>query len=201
LGLDQAVFTFIAAGQTPDPAAWWLVFLDDSDQATALAYHDLTAQGLPLSKVFAKTIQDDNTSLSVGASHEICEMAVDPWLNGAYQDANGVFWAAEVCDPVEADQYAYLIDGTLVSDFVTPDWFAHKHAQGTVDFRNNARSAFEVLAGGYAQYFDPQRGWTQVSGPQAERSAPSTACEGSRRVRRRRGQQCWFRGEPRSPKR
>jgi hypothetical protein len=26
--------------QTPGPGAWWLVFLDNSDQAGALAYHD-----------------------------------------------------------------------------------------------------------------------------------------------------------------
>jgi len=56
--------------------SWWLVFLDDSDQADALAYHDLTEDGLPISKVFVKTILADNASVSVGATHELCEMAV-----------------------------------------------------------------------------------------------------------------------------
>ena len=32
--------------------AWALVFLDDVDQPGALAYHDLTPDGLPISKVF-----------------------------------------------------------------------------------------------------------------------------------------------------
>jgi len=33
---------------------WAMVFLDDADQPGALAYHDLTPDGLPLSKVFVK---------------------------------------------------------------------------------------------------------------------------------------------------
>ena len=32
--------------------AWGVVFLDTADQANALAYHDLTPDGLPVSKVF-----------------------------------------------------------------------------------------------------------------------------------------------------
>src|SRR5262245_11078834 len=32
--------------------AWAMIFLDDADQAGALAYHDLTPEGLPEAKVF-----------------------------------------------------------------------------------------------------------------------------------------------------
>ena len=42
------------------PGAWAMVFLDDADQPGALAYHDLTPDGLPISKVFVKTTLDDN---------------------------------------------------------------------------------------------------------------------------------------------
>ena len=35
--------------------AWAMVFLDDADAPGALAYHDLTPAGLPLSKVFVRT--------------------------------------------------------------------------------------------------------------------------------------------------
>src|SRR5262249_21785960 len=34
------------------PGNWAMVFLDDADQPGALAYHDLTPDGLPVSKVF-----------------------------------------------------------------------------------------------------------------------------------------------------
>ena len=143
--MGAATFAFNPKQQAPPAGSWWVVFLDNIDQVNALAYHDLTNEGLPISKVFVKTIQADKASLSVGASHEICEMAVDPWLNSAYQDQQGVFWAGEVCDPVEADQYGYQIGGILVSDFVTPNWFGHKNAVGAIDLQQHANTAFQVF--------------------------------------------------------
>ena len=177
-GVGEANFTFVRKDQSPEAGAWWVVFLDDSDQADALAYHDLTNEGLPISKVFVKTILADKASISVGATHEICEMAVDPWLNSAYQDPRGTFWAGEVCDPVEDDQYGYEIAGILVTDFVTPNWFAHEHAHGHIDFKNHAHKAFDVLDGGYAQKFDPNQGWVQVTGSMARghRAATERTC-------------------------
>ena len=184
-GVDAATFAFVPPNQAPAAGTWWVVFLDDSDQAGALAYHDLTDEGLPISKVFVKTIKADNASVSVGATHEICEMAVDPWLNSAYQDPQGIFWAGEVCDPVEDDQYGYEIDGVLVTDFVTPNWFGHQHAQTTIDLKGHAHAPFEILTGGYAQKFDPQAGWQQVTGSMARRSnRVAHAPDGSRRERR-----------------
>jgi hypothetical protein len=192
-GVGQAEFSFVPKRTKPASGSWWVVFLDDSDQANALAYHDLTNEGLPISKVFVKTIQSDKASVSVGASHEICEMAVDPWLNSAYQDSQGVFWAGEVCDPVEDDQYGYKINGILVSDFVSPNWFGHQHAVGHIDLKVHARAAFEVLSGGYAQKFDPQKGWQQVTGSQAARTNRAHAAPGSRRERRERQWKNWER--------
>jgi hypothetical protein len=186
-GVDDVNFTFIPKGQQPQSGAWWMVFLDNSDQADALAYHDLTDQGLPISKIFVKTIQADNTSVSVGATHELCEMAVDPWLNSAFQDQKGVFWAGEICDPVEDDQYGYQINGVLVTDFITPNWFGHQHAKTQIDLKNHANAAFVVLTGGYAQKFDPKHGWVQVTGSKAMvRQKVAHAPKGSRRERRMR---------------
>jgi hypothetical protein len=193
-GVGEAQFNFVRKGTAPAAGSWWVVFLDDSDQANALAYHDLTNEGLPISKIFVKTILSDKASVSVGATHEICEMAVDPWLNSAYQDAQGVFWAGEVCDPVEDDQYGYDINGTLVTDFVTPNWFGHQHASGAIDFKTHARAPFEVLSGGYAQKFDPQQGWQQVTGSQAlHTNRGAHAPVGSRRERRARQWKHWER--------
>src|ERR1700690_2935964 len=185
-GVDQADFEFLPNTQQPPAGTWWTVFLDDSDQAGALAYHDLTDDGWPLSKVFVRTIiADNNGSISVAATHELCEMAVDPWLNSAYQDQNGTFWAGEVCDPVEADEYGYMIGSVRVTDFVTPNWFGHQRAQTQMDLQSHANSTFEVLSGGYAQQFDPQRGWVQISGSRAGRSKMALHMPpGSRRDRR-----------------
>ena len=185
-GVGEANFTFVPKDQSPAPGTWWVVFLENSDQADALAYHDLTNEGLPISKVFVRSILADKSSISVGATHEICEMAVDPWLNSAYQDPQNTFWAGEVCDPVEDDQYGYEIAGILVTDFVTPNWFAHEHAQGAMDFKGHANAAFEILTGGYAQKFEPRKGWEQVTGSKAQRSKRAHAAKGSRRERRAR---------------
>jgi hypothetical protein len=196
-GLDTATFAFFPPGHVSTGGAWWLVFVDDSDQANALAYHDLTDDGLPMSKVFVKTILADKASLSVGATHEVCEMAVDPWLNKAYQDPTGMFWAGEICDPVEDDRYGYEISGIPVTDFVTPGWFAHTRASGPIDFKQRCRNAFEVLTGGYAQRFDLQQGWVQVTGAIAKWSKRAPAPVGSRRERRARNRNEWKLSAPR----
>jgi hypothetical protein len=192
-GLDQAQFTWTANTQAPPAASWWVVFLDDSDQADALAYHDVTESGLPLAKIFAQTILADNGSISVGATHEICEMAVDPTINLAAQDTNGTFWAYEVCDPVEDPQYAYDINGVLVTDFVTPAWFGFKNATGPLDVQQHVTAPFQVLTGGYAQQFGPE-GWTQITGERAKAAGRRRVLEaprGSRRQRRTKHRSDW----------
>lgn len=161
--VEDAEFVFVEKDQAPPAGAWWMVWLDDSDQADALAYHDLTDDGFPISKVFVKTIETDKASLTVAATHELCEMAVDPTINLSAQDAQGTFWAYESADPVEADQYGYDIDGVTVSNFVLPSWFGVKGSKAPFDFKNRCTDAFQVLPGGYAQKFDPQTGWLQVN--------------------------------------
>ena len=40
--------------------AWAMAFLDDADVAHALGYHDLTPDGLPLSKVFSRRFRRED---------------------------------------------------------------------------------------------------------------------------------------------
>ena len=186
-GVEPATFAFVPNRERPAPRTWWVVFLDNSDQAGALAYHDLTNEGLPIAKVFVDAFLADNASVSVGASHEICEMAVDPWLNSAYQDPTGVFWAGEVCDPVENEQYGYWIGDTLVTNFVTPHWFGRPRPDIQMDLQEHTRAPFQILSGGYAQRFQVHKGWTQVTGAKAMCSLRArTPAKGSRRERRAR---------------
>src|SRR5271154_5703301 len=79
-GVD-AKLTFIPTASAPPGDTWWLTILDDSDQAGALGYHDLTPDGLPLGKVFAATDLKYGNSWSVTASHELLEMLADPNIN------------------------------------------------------------------------------------------------------------------------
>jgi hypothetical protein len=191
--IDQAHFTWTPKTEQAPVTSWWVVFLDDSDQGTDLAYHDLTSAGLPLGKVFVKTILADKSIISVKATHEICEMAVDPNNKLAARHPDGTFWACEICDPVDSDEYGYEINGVRVSDFVTPAWFGAKGATGPYDFKQHVTSAFEVLAGGYAQKMVPQfllaiaqdTGWAQVNGEKAiSKQHVTQPPAGSRRHRR-----------------
>lgn len=151
-------------------ASWGLVILDDADQAGALGYHDLTATGLPLGKVFARTTQQDGGSVSVTTSHELLEMLADPWIDAAVQVAGRTFYALEVCDACEADQYSYLVNGIEVSDFVLPTWF---RAEGLApyDLRGRITQPLELLPGGYIGAWTPSAGWTQKT---ADKTAPKS---------------------------
>jgi hypothetical protein len=99
---------------------WWqIAVLDNPDQAGALGYHELTSQGAPLGKIFAKLDLDSGSSWTATLSHELLEMLADPWINWCAFGSDNKLYALEVCDAVEADNLGYFIDGVLVSDFVT----------------------------------------------------------------------------------
>lgn len=176
---------------------WQIIILDDSNQAGALGYHDVTSAGKPISKVFAKTDQQYQASVSVTISHELLEMLGDPGINltVAEEDNQGnltALLAYEAGDPVEADQYGYEINGVLVSDFIYPSWFGGIEAK-QFDHMSHCSQAGEILSGGYVGKWTPGGGWTQVNGQLAATRESSKAPVGSRRERRARGQANWRR--------
>src|SRR5215471_8080716 len=155
------------------PGAWAMVFLDDADQAGALAYHDLTPDGLPISKVFVKTTLADKQLVSVSASHELVEMLVDPAINmyttgpnpyvayafekafpvpGIALDVNAMY-AYESADPVE--EVTFKVDGVDMSNFVYPAYFEEFRKPGSVQFdhENKVSRPFQILTGGYQIVF------------------------------------------------
>jgi len=182
--------------------AWQLVILDDSDQADALGYHELTSGGLPLGKVFAKSDLTAGTSWTVTASHELLEMLVDPDCNDCAEwdraDGSTWFFAYEVCDAVEADALGYQIDGVLVSNFVTPAWFLSQSLPVPLDFRGDVKAPFTLAPGGYISIFEVGAGvvagWQQVTSDYKP-GGPSAPI-GSRRVRRAMPDRDWRRSNP-----
>jgi hypothetical protein len=200
-GVDAQV-VFVKQGQTPPSGAWQLVILDDSDQAGALGYHDLTKEGLPMGKVFARTDLQNNLSWSVTVSHELLEMLGDPDISltvfNQQTNTSGVLYAYEACDACEADDYGYQIDGVLVSDFVTRSWFV-PGLPGPFDFQEHISSALEILPGGYIGVFDVTRGsgWQQKTNAGDERAILLARKQprGSRRERRSIPRDQWLRSE------
>ena len=203
-GID-ADLTFVLPGQPPGPSSWQLGIFDDSDQAGALGYHDLTQQGPPLAKVFAHTDILYKAQWTVTASHELLEMLADPDINltaMAYAQAGpGLQWlllyAYEVCDPCEADALGYEIGGVLVSDFVFPAWFeTFWQTDGAqFDFQKKIRNPFELAAGGYSSIFDVSggTGWGQFTADESKRAYSARAQVGSRRERRKTPRRQWLR--------
>jgi len=195
----DAELTFIPTGATPPNGTWWLVILDDSDQAGALGYHDLTPDGMPLGKVFAATDLKYGNSWTVTASHELLEMLTDPNINLTVfvQNANttGTLYAYEICDACESDNYGYSIGNVQVSDFVYPAWFETFRTQGSTQFdqTNNIQSPLQLLTGGYIGMFNVNdgSGWTQITGDKKLTETMHRGNVGSRRERRRTPRQSW----------
>jgi hypothetical protein len=148
--------------------AWAMVFLDDADQPGALAYHDLTPDGLPVSKVFVKTTLDDKQLVSVSASHELVEMLVDPAINmmTTGPDPKTVY-AYESADPVE--ESTFPVKGIQMSDFVYPAYFEVFHKAKSVQFDHMklVTKPFQILKGGY-QIIMKNGKETQVFGSKAK---------------------------------
>src|SRR5260370_651012 len=67
-GVDAATFTFVPKHQMPAARSWWLVFLDNSDQAGALADQDLTNEAVPVSKLFVDTLDPHHGWVQVSGS-------------------------------------------------------------------------------------------------------------------------------------
>src|SRR5678816_1209033 len=158
--------------------AWAVVFLDDADVQGALAYHDVTPEGMPLSKVFVKTTLQNHELVSVSASHELAEMLVDPAVQMMTTGPNQrLTYAYESCDPVEA--ISFPVNNIQMSDFVFPSYFEIFRKAGSVPFdqMGKVRKPFQLLAGGYQIVFNGRR-WTEIFG--SERKAKKFAKEDRR---------------------
>ena len=151
--------------------AWAFVFLDNADQANALAYHDLTPDGLPLSKVFVRTTLANNDLVSVSTSHELVEMLVDPAINlmSTGPDPKAVY-AYESADPVEA--LTFNVKGIPMSDFVYPSYFESFRKPNSVKFdqMGKVKRPFQILAGGYQIVFKNGK-WSQIFASRAKEQA------------------------------
>jgi hypothetical protein len=160
--------------------AWAMVFLDNADQAGALAYHDLTPDGLPQAKVFVKTTLDNNELVSVSASHELVEMLVDPAINMMTTGPDQTtIYAYESADPVEA--LSFEVNGIPMSDFVYPSYFEDFRQPNSVQFdqMNQVTAPFQILQGGYQIIFKDGK-WSQTFAPKDEAKKKAFAREDRR---------------------
>ncbi len=143
------------------PARAWAITILNQPRA-GLGVH-LDNNGKPFAE-----IQKGN-DWSITASHELLEMLVDPLGHKLIRDPDidpnsdkhQVEYLVEVGDPCEV--FAYQINGISVSDFITREFYDTNARAGTqFDFLGRLNQAFDVPAGCYISWFDPQDGkWHQ----------------------------------------
>jgi hypothetical protein len=155
------------ATSKPKRSDWQVVFLDDADAADAFGYHDITKNGQPISKVFIKTTIAAGQKVTTTASHELLEMMIDPGAQMWAQNNDGKWYAYEMCDAVEEEEYR--IDGITVCDFVYPSFFESWHRPGSVRFDHLKRVSrpFQTLRNGY-QIVSDGRSAKEIFGSRAK---------------------------------
>jgi hypothetical protein len=168
----SANLTFLSKESKIPSDTWVLYILKETDTVGALGYHELGDNGLPIAKVFAASAKQAGSSWTVTASHEIINMLINPRANlSVFVDVDaksklaGHLYAYEPASPCESEKDGYLVNGTLVSDFVYPDWFepSAKKADTKLDKTGRALKPLEVCAGGYVLVYDITGGaWRPV---------------------------------------
>jgi hypothetical protein len=144
------------------PLGYWpIIIMDKIDDPDAAGYHD-DKNHQPYALV------EYSKSWSLTCSHEMCEMLVDPYGNHMKSglSPNGkerVHYLVEVCDPCEDGKYAYFINGFLVSDFYTPDYFDAAGGDNTkYSFTGAIKQPRQVLKNGYLSWYSPKdKQWHQ----------------------------------------
>lgn len=152
------------------PASRPLIDLSGSrSPAGTGGYHTTGARGRLLAVIY---LQRWGSHWTVGASHELLEMLVDP-----IGETESSSYLEEVCDPVQF--VWYWLHGAWVSDFVTPSWFTG--GPGPWDMAGQIHAPRTFARGGEEDYHTAA-GWHEI-GP----GAVMTRYPKPLRVRRPRG--------------
>lgn len=161
-----------------------IYLLDNSDQADALGYHQLTQGDVPVGFCFVKTTMDAGDQWTATLSHEFLEMLADPFINQtaiAPWGALPTALALEACDPVENHEYPIL--GMAMSNFIYPQWFQEGLPNGTKCDYLGKSQPLTLTAGGYQAYTTDLSNWQQTFGDKCPKHQQQPA-KYSRRGRR-----------------
>jgi hypothetical protein len=151
------------------PNDYWPVIVSANVEGAA-GFHD-DENGQPFALV------EFGAEWSLTASHEVLEMLADPFgrrlragnmLKQAVklgQPERRVRYLVEVCDPSEAGKFGYEVNGVLVSDFYTPEFFDPVAVSSGVrySFTGAIKEPRIVLEDGYISWHDTVTDhWMQV---------------------------------------
>jgi hypothetical protein len=138
------------------PLGYWpIIIRDDIGEPGALGVH-LDKDNQP----FALVTFSDSWPLT--ASHEALEMLADPFGNrlvagdSPAPDQGRVEFLVEVCDPCEAADFGYTVNGITLSDFYTPGFFDPVQSPSErYSFTGAITEPRQVLKGGYLSWHEP----------------------------------------------
>lgn len=170
-GIDATISAFDQLADVPT-GFWPIIIRNDIGFPGAAGIH-LDENKKPFGLVQA------SNRWTLTASHEILETLADPMGNRtisaeSIKAGQGfVEYLVEVCDPSEDDDFSYQINGVIVSDFYTPDFFLPRQS-GNVrySFSGSISKPRSILRGGYISWFHPQMShwwqqtWFSGSNPQ-----------------------------------
>jgi hypothetical protein len=155
--IAAAPFEAIQAGYCP------VIVQDALDTEGAWGLHRTEADEAPY------IVVPYGATWSLAASHSILQMLADP--TGASRRAGAscisgqgtVEYVIDVCAPCQDVASAYAIDGVVVSDFCTPDFFAGPAASGpSRSFSGSVREALKPAANGLLTWLADDRLWYQA---------------------------------------
>jgi hypothetical protein len=188
--ISATVDAFAKLEDVPD-GYWPMIVMDDIGFPGAAGIH-LDKDGQPFALI---TSSPDLDTWALTASHEMCEMLVDPSGNrqvtgDSPKPGQGrVSFVVEVCDPSEAADFGYSSNGILVSDFYTPHFFDPVTASSVrYSFTGALKGPRQILRGGYLSWLDPPSGhlWQEVwfggGTPTFRDLGPASAASGSLRA-------------------
>lgn len=170
------------------PVGYWpMIVRDDIGEPGAAGVH-MDKDGQPFSLI------QYSDSWSLTASHEMLEMLGDPWGNrlvagqSPKPDQGVVEFLVEVADPPEAPENGYTINGLLVSDFFTPNFYDPVTSSGVrYSFSGKLLGPRQILPGGYLSWREPvtdhwwQQVWFDTAKPQFRNLGKLAARAGSLR--------------------
>jgi hypothetical protein len=149
------------------PTDYWPIIVTHVQQGGG--FHE-TKDGQP----FALVDFDEQWSLT--ASHECLEMLADPFgrreraanlLDQAValgESPNRVNYLVEICDPCESGRFSYQVNGVVVSDFYTPNFFDPVKAPSVrYSFKATITAPLQILDGGYISWHNLETDeWMQL---------------------------------------
>lgn len=155
-GVVDCELHFATAAEIPKlPADCWPIFLNrHSSDLGALGWHT-DEKTKVYGRVFVGDCMQYNLVWTIDAMHEIIETMGDPNAVETVTMSDGIIAAKELCDAVEADEQAVIIDGVKLTNFVFPSYFGHG-GSGKYDQQGNLHGPCPTLTdGGYMELLTP----------------------------------------------